>query len=59
MKTLRVAAAVIALLRSGCADGGAVLAVSHDPILTAASDRVVRLEHGRMTPIETAAATDR
>jgi len=44
-------AAVIELLRSCCAAGGAVLAVSHDPRLTAAADRVVRLDHGRMTPV--------
>ena len=41
-------AAVIELLRSCCDDGGAVLAVSHDPRLTAAADRVVRLAHGRI-----------
>jgi ABC-type lipoprotein export system ATPase subunit len=39
---------VIALLRSCCDDGGAVLAVSHDQRLTAAADRVVRLAHGKM-----------
>ena len=45
-------AAVIGLLRSCCSEGGAVLAVSHDPRLTAAADRVVRLAHGHMTPVE-------
>ena len=45
-------AAVIALLRSCCDAGGAVLAVSHDPRLTAAADRVVRLDHGTMAPAE-------
>jgi putative ABC transport system ATP-binding protein len=45
-------AAVIALLRSCCSNGGAVLAVSHDPRLTAAADRVVRLANGRMTATE-------
>jgi ABC-type lipoprotein export system ATPase subunit len=47
-------AVVIALLRSCCVDGGAVLAVSHDPRLTAAADRVVRLDHGRITPADAA-----
>jgi putative ABC transport system ATP-binding protein len=44
-------AAVISLLRSCCSAGGAVLAVSHDPRLTAAADRVVRLADGCMTPM--------
>jgi ABC-type lipoprotein export system ATPase subunit len=43
-------AAVIAMLRACCDKGGSVLAVSHDPRLTAAADRVVRLAHGRMQP---------
>jgi putative ABC transport system ATP-binding protein len=43
-------AAVIAMLRRCCAEGGAVLAVSHDPRLVAAADRVVRLADGRMEP---------
>ena len=45
-------AAVITLLRSCCDEGGAVLAVSHDPRLTTAADRVVRLAHGHITPVE-------
>ncbi|HEY5173305.1 MAG TPA: ABC transporter ATP-binding protein [Acidimicrobiia bacterium] len=48
-------ASVIALLRSCCERGGAVLAVSHDPRLTAAADRVVRLAEGRMAEIESVA----
>jgi putative ABC transport system ATP-binding protein len=48
---------VISLLRSCCDDGGAVLAVSHDPRLTAAADRVVRLAHGKMRAADTAPAT--
>jgi len=47
-------AAVVGLLRARCNDGGAVLAVSHDPRLTAAADRVVRLAHGTMTPVDLA-----
>ena len=42
--------AVIALLRARCDEGGSVLAVSHDPRLTAAADRIVRLADGHMTP---------
>jgi putative ABC transport system ATP-binding protein len=49
-------AAVITLLRSCCDEGGAVLAVSHDPRLTAAADRVVRLAGGQITPVEAAPA---
>jgi len=45
-------AAVITLLRSCCDEGGAVLAVSHDARLTASADRVVRLAHGQITPVE-------
>ncbi len=45
-------AEVITLLRSCCDEGGAVLAVSHDPRLTGAADRVVRLAHGHITPVE-------
>ena len=44
------AAAVVALLRDCCADGGAVLAVSHDPRLTSAADRVLNLVNGRIEP---------
>ncbi len=43
--------AVISMLRSCCEEGGAVLAVSHDPRLTAAADRVVRLADGRIHPV--------
>jgi putative ABC transport system ATP-binding protein len=46
------AALVIGLLRDHCAAGGAVLAVSHDPRLTDAADRVLRLEAGRITTSE-------
>jgi putative ABC transport system ATP-binding protein len=49
--------AVISLLRSCCDGGGAVLAVSHDPRLTAAADRVVRLTHGKMRAADTVPAT--
>ena len=48
------AALVIGLLRAHCARGGAVLAVSHDPRLTDAADRVLRLEAGRIVPAELA-----
>jgi putative ABC transport system ATP-binding protein len=37
---------VIALLREHCADGGAVLAVSHDRRLTDVADRVIRIDGG-------------
>jgi ABC-type lipoprotein export system ATPase subunit len=50
-------AAVITLLRGCCDNGGAVLAVSHDPRLTAAADRVVRLAHGRIAPVESTPAS--
>jgi len=50
-------AVVIELLRACCTNGGAVLAVSHDPRLTGAADRVVRLAHGRMTTVDTTATT--
>jgi putative ABC transport system ATP-binding protein len=43
------AATVVGLLRDHCRAGGAVLAVSHDPRLTDAADRVLRLEAGRIT----------
>jgi putative ABC transport system ATP-binding protein len=43
------AADVVALLRKHCRDGGAVLAVSHDPRLTNAADRILRLEAGVIT----------
>ena len=39
---------VIALLRECCERGGAVLAVSHDPRLTAAATRVLNLVNGRI-----------
>jgi putative ABC transport system ATP-binding protein len=39
---------VIALLRDRCTRGGAVLAVSHDPRLTHAATRVLRLVNGRI-----------
>jgi len=42
------AATVVGLLRRHCAEGGAVLAVSHDRRLTDAADRVLRLEDGRI-----------
>ena len=42
------AATVIDLLRGCCEHGGAVLAVSHDPRLTAAATRVLRLVDGRI-----------
>jgi putative ABC transport system ATP-binding protein len=42
------AAKVIALLRHQCEHGGAVLAVSHDPRLTSAASRVLRLVDGRI-----------
>jgi putative ABC transport system ATP-binding protein len=42
------AATVVELLRGCCERGGAVLAVSHDPRLTAAATRVVRLVDGRI-----------
>jgi putative ABC transport system ATP-binding protein len=44
------AAAVIHLLRACCAAGGSVLAVSHDPRLTTAADRVLPLVDGRIVP---------
>ena len=40
---------VIGLLRDRCNRGGAVLAVSHDPRLTGAADRVLRLVGGRIS----------
>jgi putative ABC transport system ATP-binding protein len=43
---------VINLLREHCANGGAVLAVSHDARLTAAADRIVHVEHGIATEID-------
>ena len=42
------AALVVGLLRAHCAGGGAVLAVSHDPRLTNAADRVLQLVGGRI-----------
>ncbi len=42
------AAAVIGLLRAVCDAGGSVLAVSHDPRLTSAADRVLQLVEGRI-----------
>jgi len=39
---------VIGLLRAHCTSGGSVLAVSHDPRLTGAADRVLRLVRGRI-----------
>ena len=42
------AALVIGLLRAHCTSGGAVLAVSHDPRLTGAADRVLSLVKGRI-----------
>jgi ABC-type lipoprotein export system ATPase subunit len=50
-------AAVISMLRACCAEGGAVLAVSHDPRLTAAADRVLRLAHGRISGAEAPSTT--
>jgi putative ABC transport system ATP-binding protein len=46
---------VIDLLREHCVAGGSVLAVSHDPRLTRAADRVLNLVGGRIdpTPAET------
>ena len=41
---------VIDLLRVHCDRGGAVLAVSHDPRLTRAADRVLQLVGGRIVP---------
>jgi putative ABC transport system ATP-binding protein len=41
---------VVDLLRRHCDDGGAVLAVSHDPRLTNAADRVLQLVAGRILP---------
>ena len=41
---------VIGLLRAHCVAGGAVLAVSHDPRLTNAADRVLNLVGGRIEP---------
>ena len=41
---------VIDLLRVHCDRGGAVLAVSHDPRLTSAADRVLQLVEGRIVP---------
>ena len=41
---------VIGLLRDHCTRGGAVLAVSHDPRLTNAADRVLFLAEGRIVP---------
>ncbi len=49
------AAVVIALLREHCARGGSVLAVSHDPRLTNAADRVLHLVDGRI--VETATSS--
>ena len=40
---------VIDLLRAHCAAGGSVLAVSHDPRLTNAADRVLNLVGGRIS----------
>ncbi|HTK16452.1 MAG TPA: ABC transporter ATP-binding protein [Acidimicrobiia bacterium] len=42
------AAVVIGMLRDRCESGGAVLAVSHDPRLTAAATRVLQLVNGRI-----------
>ena len=42
------AATVVELLRGCCERGGAVLAVSHDPRLTSAATRVLRLANGRI-----------
>jgi len=42
------AAVVIGMLRDRCERGGAVLAVSHDPRLTAAATRVLNLVDGRI-----------
>ena len=42
------AARVIGLLREHCTRGGAVLAVSHDPRLNSAADRVLQLVGGRI-----------
>ena len=41
---------VIDLLRAHCDAGGSVLAVSHDPRLTSAADRVLNLVGGRIEP---------
>jgi len=46
------AALVVNLLRKHCTAGGAVLAVSHDPRLTAAADRLLRVEHATVTEVE-------
>ena len=48
---------VIDLLRAHCTAGGSVLAVSHDPRLTSAADRVLRLVRGRIEP-DAAVATN-
>ena len=50
------AASVIGLLREHCGKGGSVLAVSHDPRLTAAADRVLQLVDGRIVPAPALAA---
>lgn len=50
---------VIDLLRRHCAQGGAVLAVSHDPRLTNAADRVLRLVGGRIEPTADAGVKER
>jgi putative ABC transport system ATP-binding protein len=42
------AAAIVALLQERCEHGGAVLAVSHDPRLTAAATRVLQLVDGKI-----------
>jgi putative ABC transport system ATP-binding protein len=42
------AAVVIGMLRARCESGGAVLAVSHDPRLTAAATRVLNLVNGQI-----------
>ena len=52
------ASLVIGLLREHCARGGAVLAVSHDPRLTGAADRVLHLVDGHIEPASAEAAVD-
>jgi len=46
---------VIGLLRAHCSTGRVVLAVSHDPRLTGAADRVLQLVGGRIVPATVAA----
>lgn len=46
-------AALLAALRACCAAGSIVIVTSHRPALTAAADRIVALDQGRLVPART------